>query len=1106
MTKSMLNYPHIDLQLKNYLPRHFFPQLLLIVLILISSQCLNAQEQDNLQLTFKELSIDEGLAQSTVYCAMQDSKGYIWLGTRTGGLDKYDGYNFEHHKYDQEDPYSISGNEIISLYEDKDGFIWVGTRNEGLNKYDPRTERFYRYYSDDDDGSLKSNTINSITQDIQGLLWFATNNGVFVYNDKDDSFIEVFNSMTNQAFRQINRLYSCDEQNIYIASKSSGLMILDSKSKTVTHSWSHNAAQPNSISDNNVTAIRKDDKGRLWCGTRSNGINLLSDIESGHFTHFKHDENNKNSLSSNIIRSLHIDEKGILWIGTKDGLNTLEINYNSFSDVRFSHYQNNTQSYNSLSNNSIYCFLADKQNNFWLGTWSGGVNHVITSAKNFNHVYQIPYSSNSLNNNSTSSFAQMGEMLYIGTEGGGLNCYNLNSGEYTFLTKEDNRGLTNNHIKSLLVENENLLWVGTFEGLHLYNIETNRFKSFLKGQSIYSLLKDNETLWVATSKKLFKLNNKGNIIKEYTTNANDNFSISDNSINTLCKDKDGKVWIGTKSGFNLYNAAEDNFKGYFRDKENNHSISHNHITSLKIDHSNNIWIGTFDGLNVFDINEESFTSFGEKDGLPDNVINNIQIDKSGQIWVTTNRGLCSFRYSKEENENKGLIDLKTFGKDDGLQGNEFLLNSSYQNNDGEIYLGGTNGYNVFNPNQIIQNSNPPEVLISRFNLFNKPVNYDDKNSPISKHISYYDEITLNHKQSVFSFGFTALNYISPEKNEFAYYMEEFDEDWNYSGSKREVSYTNLPSGDYIFRVKASNNDGVWNEEGIALKISILPPWWERIWFRITAILSIIISIFLFVRWRTNQARIKREELENKVSQATKDIEEKNEKLQLAQQQLGEIIGEVKNELGKTSEELLEATNSQASTIEEISSSIEQMTRDIDENAQSASKMFQSAKVVEENANTSVNIVSQTVKGIEEITEGIRFISEFARTTNLLSLNAQIEAARAGKEGRSFGVVANEVKKLADNSHEVANSIQTLSDNGLNLSKEANAKISELQRIISQIVELIALIKESSDNQNHEAKNVNTAIQQISVYINSTAQLAGKLDNAINSLDINALKK
>jgi len=361
-------------------------------------------------------------------------------------------------------------------------------------------------------------------------------------------------------------------------------------------------------------------------------------------------------------------------------------------------------------------------------------------------------------------------------------------------------------------------------------------------------------------------------------------------------------------------------------------------------------------------------------------------------------------------------------------------------------------------------------------------------------------VILPYKYNNLQFAFSGLYYEDHDKTQYSYHLEGFSTQWSEWSVKFEKEYTNLPEGYYTFKVKAKN---IYDKESTIAEyeFEILAPWYRSYWVYLGYFITASLFVFSLIRLNSLRLRKEKKRLEAKVKEATDVVKSRNAKLREAKSKLSSIMDDVKNQLGRASEELLDATNSQASSIEEISASIEQMARDINQNALDASEMFGNAQVIEKDAELSVDIVSKTGGSIEDITEEIGFISEFARLTNLLSLNAAIEAARAGVHGRSFAVVASQVKKLADQSQGVAVNIKKLSESGLNLSNEANTKIVELQAYIKSIVLLIGKISESSQNQSSEADNINGAVQQISIYVNKTSELAEKLDSAINSLTI-----
>jgi PAS domain S-box-containing protein len=872
--------------------RLIFSMLLMLCQILSFRQNMVFSQTDRSKI--EHISVNEGLSQSTVFCILQDSQGFMWFGTRTGGLNKYDGYSFTHYKKDPNAKYSIGGNELLSLYEDSKGIIWVGTRSEGLSKFDSQTERFYNYYFDEDDSnSISDNTINATCEDSRGRIWVGTNIGLCVYNSEKNNFTRFNNSLTDDAFGHILSIKNIGEDLILLASKSSGIFLFNTESGKIIKDFTHDSENSSSISDNYVTAILYDSKGRVWAGTRENGISRLNNLKSNEFTNFVNDINNKESLTDNIIRTLHEDKNHNIWIGTKEGLDLLSPEQQEKDNPVFIHFKNDVQNENSLNQNSIYSFCEDSAGNFWIGTWSGGINYLISENQKFEHFKHKNNNINSLSFDAVSSFAITDQGIWVGTEGGGLNLFNRNLNKFTHYRQDinDTNSLRSDHVKSLFVDKDGDLWVGTFNGLHLFDKGKGQFKHFLDGASIYSIEAGiNDEIWIGSSKELYKLNKNTNKITTYRNSTVEESSISNNSINIVYKDKNNDLWIGTKRGLNYYNRADDNFTRYIYSRIDIKSISNDFVTSINEDYYGNLWIGTIDGLNRFDTATKSFVLYGEKDGLPDNVIYNILGDNRGNLWFTTNRGLTklnsnlSAENTVTSNNKKGLT-IRNYDIGDGLQGNEFIMNSSYKSVDGEFFLGGTNGFNIFHPEQIKDNKQIPKVVISDFKLFNKSVEIGAKNSPLKKHISQTDRLKLNYKQSVFTFEFVALNFISPEKNQYAYKMEGFDDEWILAGNNRQASYTNLPAGDYIFKVKASNNDGIWNEEGTSIKLKVRPPWWKTIIFYLMVLALVSGAVYYFIKAREQQIKNDKKKLEEELKEGKQELEQQQSKVKQHEEEI-----------------------------------------------------------------------------------------------------------------------------------------------------------------------------------------------------------------------------
>ncbi len=1055
----------------------------------------------------RRYNINDGLSQNTVYCTLQDRNGFVWIGTRSGGLERFDGLEFKHHKSNPHLPHSIGGNEVLNLMEDHKGHIWAGLKNRGLSRYDPETELFHNYFPNaNDTTSLCAATVYSMCEDADGQVWLGTAWGLCIYNREDDNFIRVTKDHEKEFYKGISCVRVYDDQHVLVAVIGEGLFLLSTKTKKVVKRWLYNPEKPYGIASKSTSSVVVDRKKQIWVGTRNAGISRLGNIDSENFVHISNDPNDNTSLAYGAINSLTEDSKGNIWVSTPNGLSVISSDQTQSNNPKFIHYRNHVNDNYSLSQNSAYEIMEDNSGEIWVGTWSAGFNHISLKQSNFDHITENTANDFCVKPGVVRCFHQIGDLLYIGSQGGGLNIMDLNTGMFEYVQQDwsNNGGLNSSWIECIYSDKNDNIYLGTKDGLSIYKPETNEVHNIAQDLDFTSIIEGSEN-------NIYFLTSKGTYVLDQDVSGNNAFKYSDNdfvkednvvSYSSL-KDANGHVWLGTLDGIVVYKGSAENKIKYSYSRNDSTCVSSNVINALGMDLNNNIWVGTAEGLSLYRSETDDFLSFGEWDGLPSNEIDNVVADNEGYIWISTSKGLSRFKYLANKSTRKEMLsELTTFTVEDGLQNGYYTTDCFLKADDGRLFIGGKDGVNYFRPDEIRFNENKPRLAFTDFRLFNQSAEIGTKDSPLPKGINYLEEIELNHKQSVFSIHYAALNYLAPEKNTYAYMMEGLETEWNYVGTRREANYTNLPAGEYVFKVKAANNDGIWNEEGAEIKVIVNPIWYATWWFKIIVIVLSVATLGYLLRRRAVVLKERRMELERKVAEATAESESKNSSLTEAKQKLDAIVIEVKEKLGQTSQELLEATNSQASTIEEISASIEQMAKDINDNADGASKMYENARTIEKDSEVSVEVVGKTVESIKDISEGIKYITEFARTTNILSLNATIEAAKAGSYGRSFGVVANEVKKLADSSHDVAANIKMMSENGLELSNMANEKILELQDYIKDIVALIAQIRESSQSQSYEAANVNQAIQQISVYINGTSGLAEKLDDAINSLSVN----
>lgn len=852
----------------------------IFIILAGSISALIAQDND---IRFNHYTVEDGLSQNSVYSILQDQHGFMWFGTRTGGLNRFDGYSFTTYKKRANDSLSISSNEILALCEDKYGMIWIGTRNGSVSRYDESYNRFFNYADKSGSpNSIPSKTVSCIFEDTQGSLWFGTNYGLCNYDREKDNFIR---HEVNESFKRIciKAIVQAGNDLFWIGSKS-GIYLYNTQTRKILKHYKHEKDNPTSLSDSYIMDLAIDAKGKLWVGTYKNGLNRLDDSEKGIFAHFTSDIKNKNSINSNVIRTLHFDKKDVLWVGTKIALEKLLPNQQNLDNPSFIHYQKKENNPYSINQNSIFSIYEAKDDNIWIGNYSGGVNQFNNNPKQFNRITRKTLNVNRADSHIVSCFAETEKGTWVGSEGGVLYLFEHETRISKSFTKNAKQSYVfeNNHIKALYVDISGDLWVATFNGLYIYDKKADKFKVCIKDKYIYSIAEGLPgEIWVGSVQGVYKIDKSNFKIIESCLGVKDKIKISANNVQKVYKDTKERIWILTKTGLYRYNRKLDNYDGFFHDDSDKYSLSHSYCTSINEDSEGNIWIGTHDGVNRFDEKNMQFEHIGEAIGLPDNVVNNILFDNKGNLWLTTNKGLS--KIEKSFFLNKTLINstnnkIRNFDAEDGLVDTELKQNASFKNKKGELFFGGLGGFNFFYPDSIVDNRHIPKIALTGFKLFNKEVALGTEYSLLTKPIWLTESITLNHKQSVVSFEFAVFNYTSPLKNQYAYMLEGYDKEWNYSGTKHEATYTSLPAGDYVFRMKVSNNDGLWNTEGCSLKIKIIPPFWERWWFRLIAIgvISALIALYLFVR--ISKERRRNSLLEATVSERTFELREKNKLL------------------------------------------------------------------------------------------------------------------------------------------------------------------------------------------------------------------------------------
>lgn len=814
----------------------------------------------------ENISLEKGLSQNSVYSLAEDTEGLIWIGT-WDGLNVYDGYSFK--IFGKENGLS---NETIRALHFSGKYLWIGTEN-GLNRMDMESRKVEVFYAvENDTTSLTSNWINHIYEDHSGRIWISTIRGFNEYLPKTETFRQLFSRENTNPLRSNHfNMIAQDSLSNYWLATNYGLVHYDNSSTKITRFF-HKPGDKNSLPDNQVNRIAADEFGNVWAGTKKglvvynkkndriqhhfNGIDLneqigsveirslvyepsvglwvgtggyglyFLDYKTNTLTSFRHDNSKIYSLSDNRIQHLMIDSQGIIWAGTFNGLNIIDR-----KAPRFRLYRNKPEEANTLANNAVWDFLETNTGHIWIAT-DDGISILDKSNDSYQHMKHLPDNPNSLPGKLIRSLYQDKEgNIWIGTRDKGLSCFDPKAGKFVhyYHIESDTGSLSNDYVLNIAEDKNGFLWVATENGLNRLNKTSGRFKRYFQGKEAGSL--------------------------------------SHNHIYDLLLDRNEQLWVASADGLMLYDPIADQFSTFRVNSDNktSHSQNANKFLSVMEDSRGHFWLGTRGGgLAGFNPQTHTFSILTENEGLADNLVYGLVEDHNGHLWITTNRGLSR--------SNPFDLTFTNYDANDGLQSNEFNLNAHLRSSDGDLFMGGMNGFNIFFPDEILQNPLAPRILITAFRKFNIDQPFRPKNG---------DVVTLHYDDNFFSFEFAALDFRSPTKNKYRYKLENYDDGWiERNADKRYAEYSRVKPGKYVFRVTASNSDGYWNHEGINITIIIQPPWWASWWFRISAILLIIILVYLIIQLRMRALHRKHEREKEWLSLEKKMFELEQKALQL----------------------------------------------------------------------------------------------------------------------------------------------------------------------------------------------------------------------------------
>ncbi|MGB5623678.1 MAG: two-component regulator propeller domain-containing protein [Gammaproteobacteria bacterium] len=891
----------------------------------------------NSPLVLEHVTQEDGLSQSTVMDIVQDSQGFVWLATESG-LNRYDGYTVRSYNRDRHDPAALRSDYIWQILEDGDGDLWLATEGGGVARWSRRSDAFTSFvHAPEDPLSIASDNVRALAASADGRIWVGTRDGGLGLLDPSTGKVKRYSTdASDPASLQGESVFSlhADSLGQLWVGTNKGLSQLDIASGRFTH-YRHDPLDPHSLSDDHVISVYEDSVGSVWVGTFTGGLNRL-DRSRSRFERFRHDPGHARSLSHDYVRAIFEDDRGRLWVGTENGLNLMDRRRGDFT-----RYHRDRADPQSLRDDYIMAIYQDQSGLLWFGTRAGGVSRWNPGSWALGH-----YREDWIADAYVTSFADDGKgTVWIGTLGSGLA--RLDLADHEVVASPASALLADQRVMSLLRDQSGRLWIGTMTGgLTMYEPDSGEATTFRAGDDedispgadgIMALFEDRSgNIWIGTfGGGVSMFDPLSRTFRHYRHDPDDHASLAGRRATDIVEDLNGLIWVATDSGgLSMIDRAGETVRSFRHESDDPTSISSDSIYALHVDQDGALWIGTAGGgLDrlvgpALDADTIRFENLSRSDGLSSNVIYGVQSDAHGDLWLSSNYGLMRL--------DRASGDIKILHRSHGLQGEEFTFGAHHRGIDGRLYFAGPNGINAFFPPAILSSRPPPPIVLTGIETLNQPAGTDLPH-PMVEHLA------LGYEENILSFEFAALDFAAPEENSYAYRLEGFDQDWVDAGNARRATYTNLDAGEYVFRVKAANSDGRWNDLGLSVPVSVAPAPWETPWAH--ALYALFVGLCLLAAFEWHRRRLARKNkyaahLEQEVHLRTAELEERNQELSEVSRAKSDFLARMSHEIrtpmngviGMT--ELLQCTplnqkqNRFANTIQQSARSLLQIINDI----------------------------------------------------------------------------------------------------------------------------------------------------------------------------------